>query len=163
MAEIFQHIVFGSLISTLVGSLFSVLIAYEIVAKRARFTYQPLYLFNEIMTIGGLILLWFYIENIVFVFTLLALLSIMYQLYKLFVSVYSSDKRFRLLILALGASRLEYSKFVLEKNLGKMFGNLIKFYTLSLIGFLISLTPYASDIGFFSLIVGLILTLLQVD
>ncbi len=163
MAATFQHIIFGSLISTLIGSLFSVLIAYEIVARRSRLKYQSLYLFNEIMTVGGLILLWYYVENLPTLFILLAVLSITYQLYKLLVSIYSADKRFRLLILSLGTSHLEYSRFVLEKNLGKMFGNLLKFYTLSLISFFVSLTPYASNIGFLSLIIGLVLTLLQVD
>lgn len=163
MTEIFQHIIFGSLISTLIGSLFSVIIAFEIITKKSKIKYQSLYFFNEVMIVGGLILLWYYIENFVMLFSILTILSFLYQIYKLLVGIYSMDKRFRLLILSLGTSHNEYSLFILEKNLGKLFGNLLKFYTLTLISFFASLIPFASNIGFFSLIVGLFLSLLQVD
>ncbi|MGB9615126.1 MAG: hypothetical protein ACP5KD_08745 [Fervidobacterium sp.] len=163
MIVAFENIVFGSLISTLIGSLLAVLISYEIVAKKARLRYQSLYFFNEIMTMGALTLLWYYLDSLYVIFPILSILSITYQLYKLLVSIYSLDKRFRLLILSLGTSHAEYSRFILEKNLGKMIGNLLKFYTISLISFLVSMNNYASDIGFFSLIVGLALTLLQSD
>ncbi len=163
MLQGFEHVIYGSAISTLIGSLFAVLISFEIVSKRAKLRYQSLYFFNEIMTVGCLILMWYYLDNIYLIFAILTALSITYQLYKLLVAIYSVDKRFRLLILSLGTSHSEYARFVLEKNLGKMLGNLLKFYTVSLISFLASLTPYASNIGFLALIVGLILTLLQSD
>ncbi|MFN3328455.1 MAG: hypothetical protein ACK40U_06315, partial [Fervidobacterium pennivorans] len=161
--DVFQHIIFGSLISTLIGSLLSLIIAFEIITKKSKLKYQSLYFFNEVMIVGGLMLLWYYIENIVMLFSILTILSFLYQIYKLLVGIYSMDKRFRLLILSLGTNHNEYSLFILEKNLGKLFGNLLKFYTLTLISFFASLTPFASNIGFFSLIVGLFLSLLQVD
>lgn len=154
---------YGSLISTLIGGLFSVIIAYDIIAKKSRIKYQPLYVFNEVMISGGLILIWYYIDNLILLFSVLTILSTLYQIYKLLVGIYSMDRRFRLLILSLGTSHSEYARFILEKNLEKFFGNLIKFYTLSLISFFASLNPYALNIGFFSLIVGLLLTLLQVN
>lgn len=163
MTDVFQHIIFGSLISTLIGSLFSVIIAFEIITKKSKIKYQSLYFFNEVMIVGGLMLLWYYIENLLMLFSILTILSFLYQIYKLLVGIYSMDKRFRLLILSLGTNHNEYSLFILEKNLGKLFGNLLKFYTLTLISFFASLTPFAANIGFFSLIVGLFLSLLQVD
>lgn len=163
MTDVFQHIIFGSLISTLIGSLFSLITAFEIITKKSKLKYQSLYFFNEVMIVGGLMLLWYYIENMVMLFSILTILSFLYQIYKLLVGIYSMDKRFRLLILSLGTNHNEYSLFILEKNLGKLFGNLLKFYTLTLISFFASLKPFASNIGFFSLIVGLFLSLLQVD
>ncbi|WP_249741736.1 hypothetical protein [Fervidobacterium pennivorans] len=115
------------------------------------------------MTLGLLTLLWYYVDNLIIAFALFAMLSTVFLIYKLLVGVYSIDRRFRLLILSLGASHNEYSLFIFERNLGKFFANLLKFYVLCLIAFLVSLTNYASDIGFFSLIVGLILTLFQAD
>lgn len=163
MIKTFLNIIFGSLISTLIGSFFAVVISFGVISKRPRFRYQTLYFFNDIMTLGLLTLLWYYVDNLIIAFALFAMLSTVFLIYKLLVGVYSIDRRFRLLILSLGASHNEYSLFILERNLGKFFANLLKFYVLCLIGFLVSLTNYASDIGFFSLIVGLILTLFQAD
>jgi len=163
MLRTFENIMFGSLISTLIGSFFALLISFNIISKRARFRYQTLYLFNDIMTVSILTLLWYYIDNLIWAFALFAVLSTVFQIYKLLVGIYSIDKRFRLLVLSLGASHNEYSIFILERNLGKLFANILKFYVLCLISFLVSLTPYASDIGFFSLIIGLVLTLFQAD
>jgi len=159
----FLHIIFGSLISTLIGSLVSLLIAFEIVSKRSRIRYQPLFLFNEMMMAGVLILIWAYLDNLFILFCLIAALSLTYQLYKLFVGIYSIDKRFRLLVLSLGVDHREYARFTIERNLGRLFGNLLKFYTLSLVTFLVSMTAYASNMGFFAIIVGLILSLFQID
>ncbi|HOM73959.1 MAG TPA: hypothetical protein PKI14_07330 [Fervidobacterium sp.] len=159
----FLHIIFGSLISTLIGSLVSLLIAFEIVSKRSRIRYQPLFLFNEMMMAGVLILIWAYLDNLFILFCLIAALSLTYQLYKLLVGIYSIDKRFRLLVLSLGVDHREYARFTIERNLGRLFGNLLKFYTLSLVTFLVSMTAYASNMGFFAIIVGLILSLFQID
>ena len=163
MLRTFENIMFGSLISTLIGSFFALLISFNIISKRARFRYQTLYLFNDIMTVSILTLLWYYIDNLIWAFALFAVLSTVFQIYKLLVGIYSIDKCFRLLVLSLGASHNEYSIFILERNLGKLFANILKFYVLCLISFLVSLTPYASDISFFSLIIGLVLTLFQAD
>ncbi|WP_448374750.1 hypothetical protein [Fervidobacterium sp.] len=163
MIKTFLNIVFGSLISTLIGSFFALLISFNIISKRARFRYQTLYLFNDIMTLSILTLLWYYVDDLILAFSFFAALSTVFQIYKLLVGIYSIDKRFRLLVLSLGASHNEYSLFTLERNFGKLFANILKFYVLCLISFLVSLTPYASDIGFFSLIIGLILTLIQAE
>ncbi|AMW32636.1 hypothetical protein [Fervidobacterium islandicum] len=163
MIKTFLNIIFGSLISTLIGSFFAVFISFSIISRRATFRYQPLYFFNDIMTLGVLALLWYYVDDLIVAFSLFSALATVFLIYKLLVGVYSIDRRFRLLILSLGVSHNEYSLFILERNLGKLFANLLKFYVLCLIGFLVSLTNYASDIGFFSLIVGLVLTLFQAD
>ncbi|HCI29466.1 MAG TPA: hypothetical protein DE117_04685 [Fervidobacterium sp.] len=139
------------------------LIAFEIVSKRSRIRYQPLFLFNEMMMAGVLILIWAYLDNLFILFCLIAALSLTYQLYKLLVGIYSIDKRFRLLVLSLGVDHREYARFTIERNLGRLFGNLLKFYTLSLVTFLVSMTAYASNMGFFAIIVGLILSLFQID
>lgn len=163
MIQVFLHIFFGSLIASLVGSLVSLFVAFEVVSKRSRIRYQPLFLFNEIMMAGVLVLVWFYIDNLFALFLLVGVFSFAYQLYKLLVGIYSIDKRFRLLVLSLGVSHREYARFTLERNLGRLFGNLMKFYTLSLVTFLVTMTPYAFDFGFFAIIVGLVLSLFQID
>lgn len=163
MIQAFLHILFGSLIASLVGSLVSLFVALEIISRHSQIRYQPLFLFNEMMMAGVLILVWFYIDSLFALFLLIGILSFTYQLYKLLVGIYSVDKRFRLLVLSLGVSHREYARFTIERNLGRLFGNLLKFYTFSLVTFLVAMTPYAFDIGFFSIIVGLVLSLFQVE
>lgn len=163
MFEPFQHILYGALLATLIGSLFAFVMIYRITLKLARFKYEPLYLFNDIMTSGLLILCWYYLDNLILIFFVVGFFAFTYQLYKLLVGIYSVDKRFRLLVLSLGVSHDEYARFTLERNIARLFGNMLKFYVLSLMTFLVSLGSNAPDIGYFALIVGLILSLIQTD
>lgn len=163
MFETFEPVLYGCAIATLVGSLVAFLLAYRITEKVARFRYEPLYLFNDIMTSGLLILCWYYVGPLSLNFVLVGLLSFLYQTYKLLVGIYSVDKRFRLLVLSLGVSHQEYARFTLEKNIGRLLANMLKFYTLSLVTFFLFSSPFAPDLGYFSLIVGLVLSLVQHD
>ncbi|MGQ9856882.1 MAG: hypothetical protein ACUVQF_09105 [Fervidobacterium sp.] len=163
MITSFLNILFGSAISTLVGSIVGLLVSYNIISKRARVRYQPLFLFNDVMMLSIMTLIWYYVDNLYLAYLFFIIMSSIFLVYKLLVAVYSMDKRFRLLVLSLGADHSEYSRFILEKNLGRFFANVLKFYVLCIIGFLTSLTIYASDIGFFGLIVGLVFSIVQTD
>ncbi|ONN26860.1 hypothetical protein XJ44_07375 [Thermosipho affectus] len=152
-----------SLISGALGLLISVLTVFFIVISNSFFKYNTFRFFNEIMVLGFGILGWYFIPSGILCFLFFLLISTLYQIYRIIREIYSIDVRFRILVLALGKDRFEYSLFSIKRVRKRIIGSFFKLLVILIASYAISQSLHAMLVGVISLLVGVILIFLKLD